>query len=154
MPMKKSIFERMVEKAFWGLEARYGFKKTETKFENRSVIVRYQNTTTEIILNYEIGNTPWLEISDLKNPLNKSTLGWVLVEAGVDKTPLPEQAFHPTTLNEADLEPIIQKMSQQLLDHGVELLRGDFSIVPKLQERARKYALECDRYLSIRKPKI
>jgi hypothetical protein len=153
MPMKKSIFERMVEKAFWGLEARYGFKKTETKFENRSVIVRYQNSTTEIILNYEIGNTPWLEISDLKNPSNKSTLGWLLVEAGVDKTPLPEQAFHPTILNEGELEPIIQKMSQQLLDHGVELLKGDFSIMPRLQERARKYGLECDRYLSIRKPK-
>ncbi len=46
--MKKSKFERMVEKAFWGLEARYGFKKTETKFENRSVTVRFQNATTEI----------------------------------------------------------------------------------------------------------
>ncbi len=34
--MKKSVFERMVEKAFSGLEARYSFKKTETKFENRS----------------------------------------------------------------------------------------------------------------------
>jgi len=53
--MKKSVFERMVEKAFSGLEARYSFKKGETKFENRSVTVRYQNTTTEIILNYEIG---------------------------------------------------------------------------------------------------
>ncbi len=151
--MKKSIFERMVEKAFSGLEARYGFKKTVTKFENRSVIVRYQNTTTEIILNYEIGNTPWLEISDIKNPVNKSTLGWLLVEAGVDKPPLPEQAFHPTTIKEAELEPILQIMGQQLLDHAIDILKGDFSIMPKLHERARKYALECDRYLSIRKPK-
>jgi hypothetical protein len=151
--MKKSIFERMVEKAFSGLEARVGFKKTETKFENRSVIVRYQNATTEIILNYEIGNTPWLEISEKKNAVNKSTLGWLLVEAGVDKAPLPEQAFHPTTLNEGELEPILQKMSRQLLEHGTDLLKGDFAIMPKLQERARKYALECDRYLSIRKPK-
>ena len=93
--MKKSTFERMVEKAFWGLEARYGFKKTETKFENRSVIVRFQNTTTEILLNYEIGNTPWLEIADVHNAENKSTLGWLLVETGVEKAPLPEQAFHP-----------------------------------------------------------
>ncbi len=151
--MKKSIFERMVEKAFSGLEARYGFKKTDTKFENRSVIVRYQNATTEIILNYEIGNTPWLEISDIKNAVNKSTLGWLLVEAGVDKAPLPEQAFHPTPIKEGELEPILQKMGQQLLDHGIGVLKGDFTIMPKLQERARKYAVECDRYLSIRKPK-
>jgi len=151
--MKKSVFERMVEKSFWGLEARYGFKKTETKFGNRSVIVRFQNTTTEITLNYEIGNTPWLEIADLHNAKNKSTLGWLLVETGVEKTPLPEQAFHPTTLNEGELESVLQTMDQQLLDHGANLLKGDFAIMPKLHVRARKYALECDRYLSIRKPK-
>lgn len=151
--MKKSKFERMVEKAFWGLEARYGFKKTETKFENRSVTVRFQNATTEILLNYEIGNTPWLEIADVHNAKKKSTLGWLLVEKGIDKAPLPEQAFQPTTLNEDELEPILQTMGQHLLDQGAGLLKGDFAIMPKLQDRARKYALECDHYLSIRKPK-
>jgi len=151
--MKKSKFERMVEKAFWGLEARYGFKKTETKFENRSVTVRFQNATTEILLNYEIGNTPWLEIADVHNAKKKSTLGWLLVEKGIDKAPLPEQAFLPTTLNEDELEPILLTMGQHLLDHGADLLKGDFAIMPKLQDRARKYALECDHYLSIRKPK-
>src|SRR5450759_1199034 len=144
--MKKSKFEHMVEKAFWGLEARYGFKKTETKFENRSVTVRFQNATTEILLNYEIGNTPWLEIADVHKIKNKSTLGWLLVETGVDKAPLPEQAFLPTTLKEDELEPVLQTMGQQLLDHGADLLKGDFAIMPNLQERARKYALECDRY--------
>lgn len=151
--MKKSKFENMVEKAFLGLEARYGFKKIETKFENRSVIVRFQNPTTEIILNYEIGNKPWLEIAEVQNPGNKSTLGWLLVEKGIDKTPLPEQAFRPSTLSEGELEPVLQTMGQQLLDHGGSLLKGDFAIMPKLQDRARKYALECDHYLSIRKPK-
>jgi len=152
--MKKSTFERTVEKAFWGLEARYAFKKIETKFENRSVTVRFQNTTTEILLNYEIGNTPWLEIAEVHNLANKSTLGWLLVEKGIEKSPLPEQAFHPTTLNESDLDPILQTMGQQLLDYGDDLLKGNFAMMPKLQDRARKYALECDRYLSIRKPKL
>jgi hypothetical protein len=151
--MKKSKFERMVEKAFWGLETRYGFKKTETKFENRSVTIRFQNATTEILLNYEIGNTPWLEIADVHNAKTKSTLGWLLVEKGIDKAPLREQAFQPTTLNENELDPVLQTMGKQLLDHGADLLKGDFAIMPKLQDRARKYALECDRYLSIRKPK-
>ena len=151
--MKKSKFERLVEKAFWGLEARYGFKKIETKFENRSVTVRFQNTTTDILLNYEIGNTPWLEIADVHKAKNKSTLGWLLVETGVDKSPLPEQAFKPTKLNEDELETVLQTMGQQLLDHGANLLKGDFAIMPKLQARAKKYALECDRYLTIHKPK-
>jgi len=151
--MKKSNFEQMLEKAFWGLEARHGFKKTETKFGNRSVIVRFQNVTTEVILNYEIGNTPWLEIADVHDSRIKSTLGWLLVEKGIENAPLPEQAFKPTPLNEVDLEPVLQKMGQQLLDYAADLLKGDFAIMPKLQDRARKYALECDHYLSIRKQK-
>jgi hypothetical protein len=151
--MKKSSFESMVEKAFLGLEARYGFKKTETKYENRGVIVQYQNATTEVLLNYEIGNTPWLEIADVHHIGNKSTLGWLLVEQGVDKAPSPEQAFHPTPLYESDLGAVLQKMAQQALDYGGDLLKGDFALLPKLQERARNYDLECKHYLSIRKPK-
>jgi hypothetical protein len=148
--MKKSTFERLVEKAFWGLESKYGFKKTEIRFESHSVIVRFQNTTTEILLNYEIGNAPWLEIADVHNLENKSTLGWLLVEKGVDKAPSPEQAFHPMTLLEGDLESTLQKMSQQLLDYGADLLKGDFTILSKLQNRSKKYVLDCDRYLSKR----
>jgi hypothetical protein len=151
--MKKSKFESIVEKAFWGLEAKYGFKRIETRFENRSVTVQFQNATTEVLLNYEIGNKPWLEISDLHSATIKTTLGWLLVEAGIDKSPLAEQAFQSASLKEEELESVLQTMGQQLLDHGGLLLKGDFSIMPKLHERAKKYALECDRYLSIRKPK-
>jgi hypothetical protein len=149
--MKKTEFELMVDKAFWGLEAKYGFKKTKTSFVDRSCTIQFRNTTTEILLNYEIGNTPWLEISDIHNAENKSTLGWLLVELEVDVPPKPEQAFRPTTLSEGTLEPTLQKMGQQVLDYGAQLLKGDFAVVPKLQARAKKYDLECQRYLSIHK---
>jgi hypothetical protein len=69
----------------------------------------------------------------------------------VEEFPKPEQAFRPTTLREGTLEPVLQKMGQQILDHGAELLRGDFAILPKLQTRARKYDLECQHYLAIHK---
>jgi hypothetical protein len=149
--MKKTEFENMVDKAFWGLEAKYGFKKTETNYVARTCTVQFKNTTTEILLNYELGNTPWLEISDAQNAENKSTLGWLLVELGVEPAPKPEQAFRPTPLAEGALEPILQKMGQQLLDYGADLLQGDFAIMPKLQVRAKKYDLECQHYLSIHK---
>jgi len=151
--IKKSMFESLVEKAFWGLESKFGFKKIETRFLKRSVTVLFQNATTQILLNYEIGNKPWLEIADVKKPGNKTTLGWLLVEAGVDQPPLPEQAFHPTKLNEDKLESVLQSMGQQLLDQAVDLLKGDFTRMQKLQKRAAKYARECDRYLAIRKPR-
>jgi hypothetical protein len=150
--MKKTEFENMVDKAFWGLEAKYGFKKTATSYVDRTCTVQFKNATTEVILNYELGNAPWLEISDVHNPEKKTTLGWLLVESGVDKAPKPEQAFRPTTLSEGTLTPVLQKMGQQVLDYGSDLLRGDFTIMPKLQARAKKYDQECQRYLSIHKP--
>ena len=149
--MKKAAFETMVDKAFWGLEAKYGFKKNAACYAGRICTVQFKNPTTAILLNYELGSTPWLEISDVHAPENKSTLGWLLVELGVDQPPTPEQAFRPTTLSEGTLEPILQKMGQQLLDYGAELLKGDFSILPKLQARARKYDLDCQHYLAIHK---
>ena len=149
--MKKTAFEIMVDKAFWGLEAKFGFKKIKTSFVDRSCTVLFQNGTTEVLINYELGNTPWVEISDMHNAENKSTLGWLLVELGIDNPPKPEQAFRPTTLSDGRLEPTLQKMGQQVVDYGAELLKGDFTLIPKLQERAKKYDLECQRYLSIHK---
>jgi len=149
--MKKTEFEIMVDKAFWGLESKYGFKKTKTSFVDRSCTIQFQNATTEILLNYELGNTPWLEISDIHDSENKSTLGWLLVELGIDQAPRPEQAFRPNTLSDGTLEPTLQKMGQQVLDYGGELLKGNFKVMPKLQVRAKKYNLECQRYLSSHK---
>jgi hypothetical protein len=149
--MKKVEFENMVDKAFWGLEAKYGFKKTETRYVDRTCTIQFGNATTEIVLNYELGIAPWLEISDAHHPEQKSTLGWLLVELGVEKAPKPEQAFIPTKLSDGGLEPMLQKMGQQILDYGKDLLKGDFTILPKLQARAQKYDLECQHYLSIHK---
>ena len=151
--MKKSLFEGMVNRAFLDLEARNGFKKIETKYAEHSVTVRFQNATTELLLNYEIGERPWLEIAELSHPENKSTLGWLLVESGVEKAPTPAQAFQPTNLEDAELEAALQKMSQQAREYGDGLLQGDFGIMPKLQARARKYDQECKRYLSIHQSK-
>jgi hypothetical protein len=151
--MKKSLFEGMLERAFLDLEARNGFKKIETKYAEHSVIVRFQNATTELLLNYEIGETPWLEIGDLKNLENRSTLGWLLVELGVEDAPTSAQAFQSVTLEDSELEAVLRKMSQQIREHGAGLLQGDFSLLPKLQARARKYDQECKRYASSRKSK-
>jgi hypothetical protein len=151
--MKKSAFEGMVDRAFLDLEAKDGFKRTETSYAEHSVTVRFQNATTELLLNYAIGETPWLEIADLRNTENRSTLGWLLVERGVEKAPTPAQAFRPTTLEDDQLEPALQKMGQQMRKYGPEFLRGDFGMMPKLQARARKYDKECQRYLAARKPK-
>ena len=152
--MKKSEFEKIIDKTFWGLETKYGFKKTETTFQQHSCLVRYQNTTTELALNYEIGRIPWLTIADITNLDKKqSTLEWLLVEQGIEKPPTPEAAFLPTKMEEGKLETVLQSKNQQLQEFGADLLKGDFTILPRLQKRAEKYAQDCKRYVEVHKIK-
>ncbi len=147
--MKKSEFERLLDKSFGILNSRYGLKRVETSFRSGGVTVRFENTTTRVLLDYEIGEEPWLTISDLTDPENKSTLGWLLVERGIVKAPTPEQAFQDKLLDENNLAAFIQTMCDQLLQYGPELLNGDFSILPSLQARSKKYAQDCKRYAAI-----
>jgi len=151
--MKKSVFERIVVKTFRSLESKHGFKKGEATYSSKDCTIQYLNATTDVTLHYEIGREPWLDISDITNAENKSTLGWLLVERGISKTPPPADAFRATSLPEVKLESELEKKVGQLLEHGMDLIQGDFSIIPNLQKRAKKYALDCNRYISIYKSK-
>ena len=145
--MRKSDFERIVDKTFWGLEAKYGFTKTATTYHRGGVTVRYQNPTTEVILNYEIGAYPWMTIADNKNPkTDKSSLDWLLVELGEKKTPTADEAFFPTKMDEGKLEAELQRENDRLLRFGTDFLKGDFTLLPKLQRRAEDYLAECRKF--------
>jgi hypothetical protein len=148
--MKKSEFERIVTKTFRGLD-KFGFKRGETVYSQKGCTVQFLNTTTDITLHYEIGGEPWLAIADIRDAGNKSTLEWLLVELGVEKAPTAAQAFRPTALPVKDLTSILEKKNQQLLEYGADFIKGDFSLMPNLQKRAKKYALECERYIAIHK---
>ncbi|NTW11755.1 MAG: hypothetical protein HGA30_00420 [Anaerolineales bacterium] len=151
--MKKSEFERIVKGAFRPLESMHGFKMGKAVYSEKKCTIQYLNATTEVTLHYELGREPWLDISDITNAENKTTLGWLLVEYGVEKTPAPADAFRSTKLPDGKLASDLEKKIQQLLEHGTDLLRGDFSIMPNLQKRAKKYALDCERYIAIHKSK-
>ena len=146
--MKKSEFERIIMKTFRVLESRYGFKKSETIYSSKGCTVQFQNPTTAVTLHYEVGEEPWLDIAETRNPENKSTLGWLLVERGIEKTPMPIAAFRSKPLAEKDLETVLEKKNQQFIEYGMDLINGDFSIMPALQKRAKKYALDCERFMS------
>ena len=152
--MRKSEFERIVDKTFWSLEAKHGFKKTETTYHTGGVIVRFQNTTTEVVINYEIGTFPWVTFADIKNPeADKSSLDWLLVELGEKDSPTTDEAFLPAKMDEGKLEGELQKKSDQLFKFGADFLTGDFTLLPKLQKRAETYLAECKKFAEQKKPK-
>lgn len=151
--MKKSEFERIVTGAFRSLESKYGFKTGKTVYSQKNCSIQYVNATTEVTLHYELGREPWLSIADIKDADNKTTLGWLLVERGVEKSPSPASAFRSTHLPDEKLASDIENKIQQLIEHGTDLIKGDFSLMPNLQKRAKKYALDCERYIAIHNSK-
>ena len=151
--MKKSEFERIVAKTFRSLESRLGFKKGEAVFSKQNCAMQYLNTTTIVTVHYEFGGEPWIAITDRANTENRSTLGWLLVERGITREPAPADAFRSYELSEKEFTAILERENQQLLEYGMEFINGDFSIMPALQKRAKKYALDCDRYIDIYRTK-
>ena len=142
--MKKANFERLIKKTFLSLETKFGFKKTNTDYHSGGVIVTFQNLTTEVILNYEIGEFPWVTIADIKNPeIDRASLDWLLVDLGVREAPTTDEAFFPLRMDDTQLEAELQKKKEQLLNFGADLLNGDFTIIPNLQKRANDYLEEC-----------
>ena len=77
----------------------------------------------------------------------------MLVERGIEKMPTLAAAFQSTPMAERDLESVLEKKNQQLIEYGMDLINGDFSLMPALQKRAKKYALDCERYMSQHKSK-
>ncbi len=145
--MKKANFERLISKTFLSLETKFGFKKTQTDYHSGGVIVTFQNPTTEVILNYEIGEFPWVTIADINNPeTERTSLDWLLVELGERETPTTDEAFMPLRMDDAQLEAELTKKKEQLLRFGADLLKGDFSLLPNLQKRADDYLAECKRF--------
>lgn len=146
--MKKTDFEQMVTRAFRTLESKHGFKRNETVYVKKACSVQFVNATTDITLHYEIGSEPWLSIADLQDPENKSTLDWLLVEKGVMKPPTPAQAFSTVQKPVSELPAMLEKKNEQLLEHARAFIKGDFSLMPALQKRAKKHALDCERYIA------
>jgi len=147
--MKVSQFERIVDKAFWGLTNKHDFVKVETSLHKKGATVSFRNPTTEVILNYEIGTFPWITIADIKNPeTDRVSLDWLLVELGEKKHPSADEAFFPAKMDEGQLEDEIQKKVDQLLTFGTDFFSGDFTLLPDLQKRAEDYLSECKKFAS------
>ena len=151
--MKKSEFERIVTKTFRSLESKHGFKKGEAVYSKKSCAIQCLNKTTDITVHYELGGEPWLAIADIKDAEIQSTLGWLLVEHGLKKEPAPADAFRSKPLPEKDFASFLEKENEQLIEYGMDFINGDFSLMPALQKRAKKYKLDCKRFIDQHKTK-
>ncbi len=151
--MKKAEFARIVDKSFAPLENKYKFKRVDVNFHKNGAVVTYQNPTTELCLNYEIGIYPWITIGDIQNPEeDRISLDWLLVELGEREPPTTDETFFPKEMEDEEFAPILQKKSTDLIRFGADMLNGDFRLLPKLKARAENYLAECEKFAERYKP--
>lgn len=139
-------YETLVDNIFQAAITEHHLKKIRADVQRYEYRVVYQNSTTEISIFCESGCLPWIRIADVHNPQNASSLEWLMVELGVERMPTPEEAYRFPKYTEQDVIAAFQKKAQQLSEYGKDVLTGNFSIFPKLQELGLRFVRECEAY--------
>jgi hypothetical protein len=139
-------YEALVDGIFHAVATEYNLKKVQVSAQGFEYWVVYQNSTTEISAFWELSSLPWVRIADVHNSQNSSSLEWLMVELGIEKMPTPEEAYRFPKYSEPDIIAALHKKAQQLIEHGRDVLTGDFAIFPKLQELGLRFVQECEAY--------
>lgn len=133
-------FENDVAHAFAFLLAEYGMRRTAFNVHAIECSVAYGNDTTAVCVKYEVGARPWVELARLERindrvvKRERYDLQYLLDERGTtEHQRSPNQQFDDGRLamNLADLAGLLRTFAS-------DVLSGDFSIFPRLRERAEE----------------
>jgi hypothetical protein len=149
----KDSFVSLVREKFRFLEEDYGFKLVSTECDRDTSVVPYQNDTTGVSAYYEPRDSSvWVVLRRLVNgelpgyddPINTHGL-YAIVSLRSPGAWVGEK-HDPGPLTPAEMETRIDEQAKALRTHGADILRGDFSIFPKLAEFEQKMAedWECE----------
>lgn len=138
------VFEPFVaatKESFGYLDTDYGFRLISTGSSGPGAWVTYENETTRVTVNWELGSAPWVEIGRLEvrgNALVQPAsigLHLVLRERG---RPLLDELDVPRDLSTAEITEMTRTRAVALHEFGRDLLCGDFSAFPRLQKKAER----------------
>jgi len=134
-------FIAAVKNAFSYLERDYGFRLTVQRALGSEAWVTYENQTTRIIVHYELGAEPWVEIGRLElrdgQVVQPASIGLDLLLRERAK-PLDDEVKVPRDIGESEISLMVSVRANRLRALGDDLLRGDFRSFPKLQSKAEK----------------
>ena len=122
-------FVAQASQAFAFLCRDYGFASPEEAGEEYWRSLRYRNSTTEVLINYEIGTLPILKISrlQLKNArvmaAESVDLAFLVKRSGQESL-LPR--WEPNDVPDEILEGQLNFLAASLQHRGAEFLRGNF----------------------------
>jgi hypothetical protein len=135
--MTPTEFEDSVLDAFAFLVNDFGFRYKSMRVHAPECWCVFHNVTTGIVVHYELGSRPWVEMAELRHhgdrviEVRRSALEFLLQQ----RAPL-EAGSTSRCDGDEELRRAICAQASSLRDHGGDLLRGDFAIFPRLQELA------------------
>ena len=149
---KYVLISQLVDKYFTKLVTAYGFEKVASGSAQEGFGAKFRNKTTIITIYFEMitgYGEPFVQITDITRQKTTS-LGVLLEGLGIEKLPKFEDIHRDKLKNIEELDKILLQKSHQLFTYATDFLKGDFSIMPKLEELEKKRQRE---YIEYRKSK-
>ena len=134
-------FEQQVLATFGFLGSDYGFAHTSSLVAGgMQWQIKLRNDTTGVEVSFETGTGPWVMLS---RDGEEYGLGYLVEE----RTGAAVVARRIDNIDDPALQPALSRLAEQLQTYATDILRGDFSIFPKLRARAEARAREASRHL-------
>src|SRR5438477_3976686 len=133
-------FDASVRRGFDFLIIRFGFRHVGSSMHAPECSTVYENSTTRITVAFELGSGPWVELErKVSSFLNigrreRYDLAFLLMERVPDET----RTDNITDLDDPELPKVLEGLGRQLEEYGSDVLRGDFSVFPRLRKRAEE----------------
>jgi hypothetical protein len=135
-------FQKFIEavlEAFQFLIEDFAFELESIGDHAPECTVRFRNKTTGVEVTYDVPELPCVSVAQLN--AKKSAWGkqYGLIYLIEERCPSQNLiGFQAETLTLAQFKPILRHYAQVLKECGSDILKGDFSIFPKLEKRAQK----------------
>lgn len=117
------------------LQAPYNFKEVETITHGYECTIRFENSTTGVLVQHELESTPWVILK--KRNLTRNGPWWYDESFGLKFVVMerrPSEIERVRGINSDKLEDVLNDQAQLLKECGHDLLLGDFQLAPRLRE--------------------
>lgn len=124
-------FFKLCKQHFAFLENEYGFTLQSEEAQAYEAWVTFDSETTRVVITFEVGTLPWVEISRLESKgskrIPKDEISLEILMRGVE---LPDEVE-----TEVQLDRLLAVKAKALQEKCEALLRGDFHDLPGLRKK-------------------
>ncbi len=134
------FFEKQARHAFDFLVAGFGFSHSGSAIRPPECWTAYENSTTCIVIAFELGVGPRVEIQRKQPSLlgfgsrERYDLAFLLMERAAGE----KYRYEIADLDDPELPNALQALAHQLERFGKDILSGDFSVFPQLRKQAEE----------------